>query len=105
MLGRSTILLAFTGYKPNCHDLSKLGRRVASMEPQFLIVFPQASQEERARFELLRQAYIRARYYPSFRISASDLGWLAQRVTELEALTERFCQRRIASYSLGLGRL
>ncbi len=49
------ILLVFTRYKPSTHDLQKLCRRVASIEPQFLSAFPRGSEEEIKRFELLRE--------------------------------------------------
>ncbi|MPY24551.1 HEPN domain-containing protein [Shewanella sp. YLB-07] len=51
----SAMLLVFTCYKPNTHDLKKLSGRVASIEPEFLTVFPMGTEEERNRFKLLRQ--------------------------------------------------
>ncbi|WDD99617.1 HEPN domain-containing protein [Thalassomonas actiniarum] len=94
----SAILLVFTRYKPSSHDLTKLARRVASAEPQFLTVFPQSTEEERARFKLLRKAYVDARYKPSFSITKQELTWLAQRVDYLQALTEKLCREKIASF-------
>lgn len=58
----SAILLVLTRYKPSTHDLKKLASRVASIEQIFLKVFPQGAEEERHRFELLRKAYVDARY-------------------------------------------
>ncbi|TBR37374.1 HEPN domain-containing protein [Marinomonas agarivorans] len=60
------VLLVFTRYRPKSHDLGKLGQRIASIEPQFLTVFPQGSEEDKTKFELLRQAYVNARYNPNF---------------------------------------
>jgi len=51
-----TILLVFTRYKPSTHDLAKLAQRVASIEPRFLTVFPQGTEEEKTRFKLLCKA-------------------------------------------------
>ncbi|WDE12403.1 HEPN domain-containing protein [Thalassomonas haliotis] len=93
------ILLVFTRYKPSSHDLAKLARRVASAEPQFLTVFPQSTEEEKARFKLLRKAYVDARYKPSFSITRQELTWLAQRVEYLQMLTEKLCRDKIASYA------
>jgi len=94
----STILLVFTRYKPSTHDLGKLSHRVASVEPQFLPIFPQGTEEERKRFELLRKAYVDARYKPSYTISAEQLQWLAERVQRLQQLTEKLCKEKISSY-------
>ncbi|QDO84091.1 HEPN domain-containing protein [Shewanella psychropiezotolerans] len=41
----SAILLVFTRYKPNVHDLKKLGSRVAGIEPEFLTVFPMGTAD------------------------------------------------------------
>lgn len=94
------ILLVFTRYKPKTHDLLKLGQRVASIEPKFLPVFPQSTDAEKYRFELLRKAYIDARYKPSYTITADELEWLAERTLYLQKLTETLCQDKIASFDV-----
>lgn len=94
----NTILLVFTHYKPRTHDLEKLGQYVASVEPQFLTVFPQSTAIEKLRFELLRSAYVDARYKRSYKITEKQLVWLAERVAYLQALTEKFCQAKIESF-------
>ncbi len=93
-----TILLVFTRYKPSTHDLTKLGQRVGSIEPQFLTVFPKATEEEQACFKLLRKAYVDARYKPSYAITKAQLMWLEERVKHLQALTKTLCKEKIASY-------
>ncbi|VAW48927.1 hypothetical protein MNBD_GAMMA03-1557 [hydrothermal vent metagenome] len=95
-----TILLVFTRYKPSTHDLEKLGSRVASVEIEFLRVFPQGTEQEKARFELLRKAYVSARYNPSFVITAEELEWLAGRVKCLQELTEKLCKAKIESFAV-----
>ncbi|MFK5892526.1 MAG: HEPN domain-containing protein [Pseudomonadota bacterium] len=92
------ILLVFTRYKPSTHDLTKLAQRVASIEPQFLTVFPQGTEEEKARFKLLCKAYVDARYKPSYTVTQQELKWLTERVQHLQQLTERLCQEKITSY-------
>ena len=94
----STILLVFTRYKPSTHDLAKLSQRVTSVEPQFLSVFPQGTEEEKNRFKLLRKAYVDARYKPSYIITPQELEWLAERVQQLQALTEKHCKEKIESF-------
>ncbi len=93
-----TILLVFTRYKPSTHDLEKLSQRVASIEPRFLQVFPQGSEEEKDLFKLLRKAYVDARYKPSYTITNEQLEWLAERVRFLKGLTEKLCREKIESF-------
>ncbi len=93
-----TILLVFTRYKPSTHDLVKLGQRVSSIEPQFLTVFPQSTEEEKNRFKILRKAYVDARYKPSYIITKEELKWLAERVQKLQVLTEKLCKEKITSF-------
>ena len=90
------ILLVFSGYKPKTHDIGKLSQRVASVEPLFLCVFPQGTEEERNRFEQLRNAYIHSRYQPQFKVKQDDIEWLVARVQHLHTLTEQLCQAKIA---------
>ncbi len=92
------ILLVFTRYKPNTHDLGKLLKRASSIEPRMLSVFPQGSEQECECFQLLKKAYVDARYKPSYHISRDQLAWLAERVAILEQMTKDFCNAKIASF-------
>ncbi|MGD8914226.1 MAG: HEPN domain-containing protein [Candidatus Thiodiazotropha sp.] len=92
------ILLVFTRYKPSTHDLEKLSQRVSSTEPRFLSIFPRSTEKEKEYFKLLRKAYVDARYKQSYTITKEQLSWLAKRVLELQALTEKLCKEKIASY-------
>ena len=94
----SMILLVFTRYKPSTHDLKKLSQRVASIEPEFLKAFPQSTDDERECFDLLRKAYVHARYKPSYRITKDQLLWLADRVSHLQQLAGELCRKKIDSY-------
>ena len=94
----SAVLLVFTRYKPSSHDLEKLGQRVASIEPKFLEIFPQSSDEQKQRFKLLRKAYVDARYKATYHITREELDWLAKRVRLLKRLTKQFCEQKIAGF-------
>ena len=91
-------MLVFTRYKPRTHDLEKLNQRVTGIEPQFVKVFPQGTEEEKNRFELLRKAYVDARYKPSYTITQQELEWLAKRVQHLQLLTNTLCKEKIESF-------
>jgi predicted nucleotidyltransferase/HEPN domain-containing protein len=95
------ILLVFTNYKPKMHDLEKLSHMVAGYDPVLLTVFPQATEEQKKCFDLLRRAYVEARYNPRYRITKKQLEYLAERVKRLQRLTKKICQARIESYTAG----
>jgi len=93
-----TILLVFTHYKPKEHDIKILGKQVSNLDRRFLPVFPRTTPEEERLFELLRKAYIDARYNPKYKISKKELDYLAERVQQLQKLTKAICRERIDSY-------
>ncbi len=94
----SAILLVFTNYRPRLHDLEKLSHMVAGHDPAFLTVFPQATDEEKRCFDLLKRAYVEARYNPGYKITKEQLEYLAQRVRKLQDLTKKICEAKIESY-------
>ncbi len=91
------ILLVFTNYRPRLHDLEKLNHMVAGCDPGFLTVFPLATEEQRECFDLLKRAYVEARYNPGYKITKEQLEYLAQRVQKLQDLTKKICEARIES--------
>jgi predicted nucleotidyltransferase/HEPN domain-containing protein len=94
----AAVLLVFTNYKPRIHDLEKLSRMVAGQDSAFLTVFPKATPEEKECFDLLRRAYVEARYNPAYQITKAQLEYLAQRVRKLQRLTKKVCEAKIESY-------
>ncbi len=92
----SAILLTFTGYKPKTHDIEKLDSQASDLHPEFFTVFPRATPEQERRFELLKEAYIGARYKRNYTITREELDYLASRVRKLEELTKRICEEKIA---------
>jgi predicted nucleotidyltransferase/HEPN domain-containing protein len=93
-----TILLVFTHYKPKEHNIEKLGKQVSNLDRRFLPVFPRSTPEEKRLFELLRNAYIDARYDPKYKITRKELAYLAARVRKLQRLTKEVCKERIDGY-------
>lgn len=93
------IQLVFTGYKPKTHNLEELGNLAKACNMEFGKVFPQASAEERRRFELLKKAYVDARYNMDYKISKEDLEYLSERVQLLRKLTEEICKEKIAGFT------
>jgi len=99
----STVLLVLTNYKPKGHDTDEYGILAASQEPVFNTVFPRDTQEQEHRFELLRKAYVEARYEINYTITKEDLEWLAERVKQLQTLTGEVCKKWIESLKTKTG--
>jgi len=53
---------------------------------------------QRRRFQLLKNAYIDARYSKHYEITREELDWLVERVECLQALTERLCKEKIEQF-------
>ena len=92
------IQLVFTGYKPKTHNIEELGNLAKACNMEFGKVFPQASPLERQRFELLKKAYVDARYNMDYKITKEDLEYLSERVQVLRRMTEEICRGRIKSF-------
>jgi len=71
---------------------------VAGHDPAFMTVFPQVTPEQEECFELLRRAYVEARYNPGYKITKAQLEYLAGRVRKLQRLTKTICEAKIESY-------
>ncbi len=91
----AAFLLVYTGYKPKFHDIEKLGKLAAAEMSDMLRIFPQATEEEKARFDLLKRAYVDARYSKTYTITREELEHLAARVGELRTMTEAACRKKI----------
>lgn len=91
-------LLVFTLYLPKSHNLEHLGNLIVQQEEEFKSVFPLDSRFARRCFQLLKRAYVEARYSKHYKITEEELDWLAERVELLLALTEKMCKLRIENY-------
>ena len=89
------VLLVLTLYSPKSHKLNFLRSHAEEVAPELIAAWPRADKFSRRCFELLRQAYVNARYSPHYEISEEELRWLSDRVAELQALVEDVCQRRL----------
>jgi uncharacterized protein len=90
------VLLVLTLYSPKSHKLGFLRGQAEDLAPSLIEAWPRADRFHRRCFELLRQAYVNARYSPHYQISADELGWIGERVTRLQDLVEAVCRQRLS---------
>ena len=91
----TTVAMVFTGYKRKVHDLQKLHAEFAPLHPDLRDVLPRATPEEAHLFDLLRRAYIDARYVKSYRITTEQRA-IGERVRAFMAIVDRVCREKIA---------
>ena len=89
-------LLVLSLYSPKSHKLNFLRSRAEDVAPALIEAWPRDDKTTRRRFELLRQAYVNARYSPHYKITAEELAWLAERITVLRDLVRAVCEERLA---------
>jgi uncharacterized protein len=97
----AALLLVFTQYKPRTHDIEFLGHQVSTFDPRLCAVFPMFTEEDKRLFNLLKKAYIDARYKKSYSITKDELAYLSGRVEKLRTLTEEVCKTKIENMGKG----
>jgi hypothetical protein len=85
--------------KPKLHDLDCLGKMVEKLDISFKKVFPRQTGNEQRLYGILRRAYIEARYNMEFKVTKSDLQYLAEHVKNLFTLAEQVCKAQISSFT------
>lgn len=90
------LFLVRTLYSPKTHNLNQLRQLAEAMEPRLKEVWPRTTKFERRCYELLRDAYVKARYSRHYRITDEQLAWLSSRVEMLQAIVRQLCEARLA---------
>jgi predicted nucleotidyltransferase/HEPN domain-containing protein len=91
------VLLVCTFYTPHVHNLGFLRTQAERIDRRLVHVWPADSRKERAMFEKLKDAYVKARYSKHYRISEEELTWLGTQVEELGRVVHAVCSERIAA--------
>ncbi|KXF79435.1 nucleotidyltransferase [Paramesorhizobium deserti] len=91
----ATLLLVLTNYSPPSHNIKFL-RSLAEDQVQDLAdVWPRDQQRYIAWFNIINEAYVKARYSRHYEISQEALFWLSERVAALITQVETICQAHI----------
>lgn len=89
------LFLVRTLYSPKTHNLNRLRTLSEELEPSLSGVWPTDTKFEKRCYELLRAAYVKARYSRHYRITADELAWLGERIALLQGLVRTACESRI----------
>lgn len=93
------LFLVRTLYSPKTHNLNRLRDQAEGLEPTLKAVWPTGTKFEKRCYELLRAAYVKARYSRHYKITVEELSWLSGRVRILRDLVRQACESRIESLS------
>jgi uncharacterized protein len=100
------VLLVTTFYTPHVHNLGFLRTQAERIDPRLTYVWPRENKRDRARFEKLKDAYVKARYSKHYRVTKEELDWLGAQVEELGRVVHEVCSERIEKLrSDAVGRL
>ncbi|PXV62471.1 HEPN domain-containing protein [Dysgonomonas alginatilytica] len=93
------IHLVFTLKDTKQHNLFKLSSSVKHYSTDLTKVFPQNTAEEKRLFNLLKDAYVEARYNADFLVTKEDIDALIPKVELLRDITKQICEKKIAEYT------
>lgn len=89
------LLMVFTLYVPKSHNLVFLRKRTDAFDGRLRDIWPGRTKFERRCFELLRAAYVKARYSRHYKVSDEELAWMAERIEVLRDVVSVACSRRL----------
>ena len=94
-----TIPLVYILYGYKEHDLQFLIGKCKPYTLELAKVFPCDTDEEKRLFDLLRRAYLEARYNKkNFIVTKADIDVLVPKIELLRDIVEKVCKERIAEY-------
>lgn len=92
----SCVLLTLTNYSPPSHNIKFLRSLAEEQDRRLAEAFPRDQHRERAWFNTLNEAYVKARYSKHFEISEEALAWLGERTGLLHQLVKQVCEEHLA---------
>lgn len=95
-------LLVCTFYTPHVHNLGFLRTQAERIDMRLVDAWPRDQRADRAKFEKLKEAYVKARYSKHYRVSDEELTWLGERIEELGRAVHAVCAERISKLEQAL---
>lgn len=95
------LLLTETLYSTKSHNLNFLRGQSERVAPELIPVWPRGNRFEKRCWELLKRAYVEARFSDAYEITPEQLTWLVDRVTDLKSRVEGSCRAYLVSIDPG----
>ncbi len=91
----SCVLLTLTNYGPASHNIKFLRSLAEEQDLRLVEAFPRDHHRERAWFNTINEAYVKARYSKHFEISEEALVWLGERTAHLLERVKQVCEEHL----------
>lgn len=91
----ASILLVSTFYFPRSHNIKFLRSLAEDVDKRLIDAWPRETRLDRRRFELLKRAYVEARYSDQYDASPEDLTALKDAANRLRDLVATVCEERL----------
>ena len=89
------MLLNLNNYSPPSHNLKFLRGLAEDLDRRLIEVWPRDQHRFAAWYNILNEAYVKARYSEHFEISDEALAWLIGRTEKLQSTVEAICKERL----------
>ncbi len=90
------LLLVLTNYSPSTHNVKFLRSLAEQLDQRLIDLWPRETKFDRRCFEMLKRAYVEARYSEHYKITEQELAWLGDRAAALQVCVETICTERLA---------
>jgi predicted nucleotidyltransferase/HEPN domain-containing protein len=94
------VLLVHTFYFPRSHNIKFLRSLAEDIDRRLVEAWPREQKVDRRRFELLKRAYVEARYSDQYDASPEDLRALSEAAKRLHDLVGVVCRERLEKLRL-----
>lgn len=89
------LLLVLTLHTPRSHNLVHLRKMTEPLVPRLTEVWPHETKLQKRCFELLRAAYVKARYSRHYKITDEELAYVTERIALLREIVREACESRL----------
>ncbi len=89
------LLLVLTLHMPKSHNINFLSSQCERLDSRLIGIWQRETKFGQRCYELLRAAYIKARYSKHYKITDEELDWLSARIERLHELTREICEERL----------
>lgn len=90
------VLLVHAFHFPRSHNIKFLRSQAEALDNSLVTAWPRGHRQDRRRFEMLKRAYVEARYADDYDLSVEDLDWLSEASRRLRDLVQESCRGRIS---------
>lgn len=96
-------LLVRTLYFPRSHNIKFLRSLAEDSEPRLIEAWPRDRRIDRRRFQLLKRAYVEARYSTAYEITVEELNAILDCVRALRDIVEQVSRERLEELRAAAG--